>query len=86
MAIHRPIPRTPRICEPSLNIIAQGDKTDYLGDREIHYGPGQYRVQVAATFRVRAPCIARVAATGRIDTPRSGAAGGTVPWQARTPR
>ena len=45
MALRRPIPRTPLIYEPSLNIIAQGYKIGYLGDHEIHYGPGQYLVQ-----------------------------------------
>lgn len=38
-------PRTPLIYEPSLTVIAQGHKTGYLGNREIHYGPGQYLVQ-----------------------------------------
>ncbi|WP_447893880.1 AraC family transcriptional regulator N-terminal domain-containing protein [Vreelandella sp. GE22] len=37
--------RTPLMYEPSLIIIAQGRKTGYLGDREIHYDPGQYLVQ-----------------------------------------
>ncbi|HDZ48396.1 hypothetical protein LCGC14_0035430 [marine sediment metagenome] len=37
--------RTPLLYEPSLTIIAQGRKTGYLGDREIHYDPGQYLVQ-----------------------------------------
>ncbi|HSP31286.1 MAG TPA: AraC family transcriptional regulator, partial [Halomonas sp.] len=37
--------RTPLLYEPSLIIIAQGRKTGYLGDREIHYDPGQYLVQ-----------------------------------------
>ncbi|GAB2722671.1 AraC family transcriptional regulator [Halomonas garicola] len=45
MALRRPVPRTPLIYEPSLNIVAQGYKVGYLGDREIHYGPGQYLVQ-----------------------------------------
>lgn len=45
MALSRPIPRTPLMYEPSLNIVAQGYKIGYLGDREIHYGPGQYLVQ-----------------------------------------
>ncbi|WP_227369505.1 AraC family transcriptional regulator [Halomonas sp. M20] len=45
MALRRPIPRTPLMYEPSLNIVAQGYKIGYLGDREIHYGPGQYLVQ-----------------------------------------
>ncbi|MFI0471893.1 AraC family transcriptional regulator N-terminal domain-containing protein [Halomonas sp. HMF6819] len=38
-------PRTPLMYEPSLIVIAQGRKTGYLGDREIHYDPGQYLVQ-----------------------------------------
>lgn len=37
--------RTPLLYEPSLIIIAQGRKTGYLGDREIHYDPGHYLVQ-----------------------------------------
>lgn len=37
--------RTPLLYEPSLTIIAQGRKIGYLGDREIHYDPGQYLVQ-----------------------------------------
>lgn len=45
MASHRPIVRTPLMYEPSLIIVAQGRKIGYLGDREIHYGPGQYLVQ-----------------------------------------
>ncbi|MFG6137334.1 MULTISPECIES: AraC family transcriptional regulator [Halomonas] len=45
MASHRPILRTPLMYEPSLIIITQGHKIGYLGDREIHYGPGQYLVQ-----------------------------------------
>ncbi|WP_069384357.1 AraC family transcriptional regulator [Halomonas caseinilytica] len=45
MAMHRPSGRTPMIYEPSLIIVAQGYKIGYLGDREIHYGPGQYLVQ-----------------------------------------
>ncbi len=45
MALRRPIPRTPLMYEPSLNIVAQGYKIGYLGNREIHYGPGQYLVQ-----------------------------------------
>jgi AraC-like DNA-binding protein len=38
-------PRTPLIYEPGLFVIAQGDKVGYLGDRVIHYGPGNYLVQ-----------------------------------------
>ncbi|WP_341864695.1 AraC family transcriptional regulator [Salinicola socius] len=38
-------PRTPLIYEPGLFVIAQGDKIGYLGDRVIHYGPGNYLVQ-----------------------------------------
>ncbi|ATJ82445.1 AraC family transcriptional regulator N-terminal domain-containing protein [Halomonas beimenensis] len=45
MAMHRPCERTPLMYEPSLIIVAQGHKIGYLGDREIHYGPGQYLVQ-----------------------------------------
>lgn len=45
MALHRPQGRTPLIYEPSLIIVAQGRKVGYLGDREIHYDPGQYLVQ-----------------------------------------
>ena len=41
----RPVPRTPLIYEPSLIVIAQGQKVGYLGDRTIHYNPGQYLVQ-----------------------------------------
>ncbi|GEN27170.1 AraC family transcriptional regulator [Halovibrio variabilis] len=37
--------RTPLLYEPSLIIIAQGQKVGYLGDREIHYDPGHYLVQ-----------------------------------------
>jgi|TARA_R110000851_G_scaffold87162_3_gene189895 AraC-like DNA-binding protein len=37
--------RTPLLYEPSLTIIAQGQKIGYLGDREIHYDPGHYLVQ-----------------------------------------
>ncbi|MDN3556946.1 AraC family transcriptional regulator [Halomonas maura] len=45
VASHRPCARTPLMYEPSLIIVAQGYKIGYLGDREIHYGPGQYLVQ-----------------------------------------
>lgn len=45
VASHRPCDRTPLMYEPSLIIVAQGYKIGYLGDREIHYGPGQYLVQ-----------------------------------------
>lgn len=38
-------PRTPLIYEPGIFVIAQGDKIGYLGDRVIHYGPGNYLVQ-----------------------------------------
>lgn len=38
-------PRTPLMYEPGLFVIAQGDKIGYLGDRVIHYGPGNYLVQ-----------------------------------------
>lgn len=37
--------RTPLMYDPSLIVIAQGRKTGYLGDREIHYDPGHYLVQ-----------------------------------------
>ncbi|MEA2117249.1 AraC family transcriptional regulator [Halovibrio sp. HP20-50] len=37
--------RTPLLYEPSLIIIAQGQKVGFLGDREIHYDPGHYLVQ-----------------------------------------
>lgn len=37
--------RAPLLYEPSLIVIAQGRKIGYLGDREIHYHPGQYLVQ-----------------------------------------
>lgn len=43
--LHRTQPRTPLLYEPSLIVIAQGDKIGYLGDREIRYGPGHYLVQ-----------------------------------------
>lgn len=43
--LHEPHERTPLLYEPSLKIIAQGHKIGYLGDREIHYYPGQYLVQ-----------------------------------------
>ncbi len=45
MATHTPHARTPLIYEPSLIVVAQGRKIGYLGDREIHYNPGQYLVQ-----------------------------------------
>lgn len=45
MALHRPCGRTPLLYEPSLILVAQGHKIGYLGDREIHYGPGEYLVQ-----------------------------------------
>ncbi|MDI9243829.1 AraC family transcriptional regulator [Marinobacter sp. CHS3-4] len=45
VASRRPVPRTPLIYEPSLIVIAQGQKVGYLGDRTIHYNPGQYLVQ-----------------------------------------
>ncbi|WP_286222218.1 AraC family transcriptional regulator [Marinobacter apostichopi] len=45
VASRHPIPRTPLIYEPSLMVIAQGQKVGYLGDRTIHYNPGQYLVQ-----------------------------------------
>lgn len=38
-------PRTPLIYEPGIFVMAQGDKIGYLGDRVIHYGPGNYLVQ-----------------------------------------
>ncbi|WP_110649809.1 AraC family transcriptional regulator [Salinicola peritrichatus] len=37
--------RTPLIYEPGIFVIAQGDKIGYLGERVIHYGPGNYLVQ-----------------------------------------
>ncbi|APE31371.1 AraC family transcriptional regulator [Halomonas aestuarii] len=45
MACHQQVPRTPLMYEPSLVIVVQGRKIGYLGDREIHYDPGQYLVQ-----------------------------------------
>lgn len=45
MACHHHVPRTPLMYEPSLVIVFQGRKIGYLGDREIHYDPGQYLVQ-----------------------------------------
>ncbi|KAA0011300.1 AraC family transcriptional regulator [Billgrantia pellis] len=45
MAMHRPRPRTPLIYEPGLFVVVQGNKIGYLGNREIHYGPGHYLVQ-----------------------------------------
>lgn len=45
MACHHQVPRTPLMYEPSLVIVFQGRKIGYLGDREIHYDPGQYLVQ-----------------------------------------
>ncbi|MBB3139812.1 AraC family transcriptional regulator [Halomonas organivorans] len=45
MAVRRHVARTPLMYEPSLIIVAQGYKIGHLGDREIHYGPGQYLVQ-----------------------------------------
>ncbi|RTR06547.1 AraC family transcriptional regulator [Halomonas nitroreducens] len=45
VAAQRPCARTPLMYDPSLIIVAQGHKIGYLGDREIHYGPGQYLVQ-----------------------------------------
>lgn len=45
VASRHPVPRTPLIYEPSLIVIAQGQKVGYLGDRTIHYNPGQYLVQ-----------------------------------------
>ncbi|MFE8071884.1 AraC family transcriptional regulator N-terminal domain-containing protein [Marinobacteraceae bacterium S3BR75-40.1] len=45
MASTRPVPRTPLMYEPSLIVVAQGQKVGYLGDRTIHYNPGQYLVQ-----------------------------------------
>lgn len=37
--------RQPLVYEPSIVIIAQGEKTGYLDDRIIHYGRGHYLVQ-----------------------------------------
>ncbi|MCA1773742.1 MAG: AraC family transcriptional regulator [Halomonas sp.] len=45
LSLDRHQPRTPLLYQPSLIIIAQGRKIGYLGDREIHYNPGQYLVQ-----------------------------------------
>lgn len=45
LACHHQVPRTPLMYEPSLVIVFQGRKIGYLGDREIHYDPGQYLVQ-----------------------------------------
>ncbi|MGI0117125.1 AraC family transcriptional regulator N-terminal domain-containing protein [Zooshikella sp. RANM57] len=44
-ASHKPQPRVPLIYQPSLCIVAQGQKIGYLGDREIHYDSGHYLVQ-----------------------------------------
>lgn len=40
--------RMPLLYEPGLIIVAQGRKVVYLGDRQIHYDPGQYLVQTLA--------------------------------------
>ncbi|WP_445619307.1 AraC family transcriptional regulator [Kushneria sp. Sum13] len=45
MALHGSHPRTPLVYEPGLIIIAQGEKSGYLGERTIHYGAGHYLVQ-----------------------------------------
>lgn len=46
MQCRRAIPRSPLIYSPPcLVIIAQGRKIGYLGDKEIHYNPGQYLVK-----------------------------------------
>lgn len=45
MALHGSQPRTPLVYEPGLFVIAQGEKTGYLGERTIHYGAGHYLVQ-----------------------------------------
>ncbi|WFF43479.1 AraC family transcriptional regulator [Salinicola endophyticus] len=45
IASHCSYPRTPLIYEPGIFVIAQGDKIGYLGERVIHYGPGNYLVQ-----------------------------------------
>ncbi|GHC23284.1 AraC family transcriptional regulator [Aidingimonas halophila] len=45
IATHRPVERTPLMYDPSLIIVAQGQKVGYLGEREIHYNPGHYLVQ-----------------------------------------
>ncbi|WP_110670518.1 AraC family transcriptional regulator [Salinicola halophilus] len=45
IAAHCSHARTPLIYEPGLFVIAQGDKIGYLGERVIHYGPGNYLVQ-----------------------------------------
>ncbi|WP_110685972.1 AraC family transcriptional regulator [Salinicola aestuarinus] len=45
IAAHCSHARTPLIYEPGLFVMAQGDKIGYLGDRVIHYGPGNYLVQ-----------------------------------------
>jgi AraC-like DNA-binding protein len=45
LSLDRHQPRTPLLYQPSLIFIAQGRKIGYLGDREIHYDPGQYLVQ-----------------------------------------
>lgn len=45
MAFHGSHPRTPLVYEPGLFIVAQGEKTGYLGERTIHYGAGHYLVQ-----------------------------------------
>ena len=71
MACHQQVPRTPLMYEPSLVIVVQGRKIGYLGDREIHYDPGQYLVQTlplpfeCETFATpEAPLLGR---TVRID-------------------
>lgn len=45
IASHCSYARTPLIYEPGIFVIAQGDKIGYLGERVIHYGPGNYLVQ-----------------------------------------
>lgn len=43
---YRSIARTPILYnQPGIVLIAQGRKVGYLGDKEIHYNPGQYLVQ-----------------------------------------
>ena len=43
--LHEPMERSPLLYQPSLTIVAQGEKVGYLGDRVIEYHPGQYLVQ-----------------------------------------
>ncbi|WP_406663434.1 AraC family transcriptional regulator N-terminal domain-containing protein [Gallaecimonas sp. GXIMD1310] len=42
---HRSHLRAPLLYQPSLTLVAQGQKTGYLGERVIHYGAGHYLLQ-----------------------------------------